>query len=170
MAKQLNTEAIETAENIFREYLRDRGLKFTEERHVLLREVLNNTDHFEAEQLLVDLRQSGKRIAKATIYRTLPLLVNCGIIRQVQFGDKLTRYEHTFGQNPHDHIVCGRCHKIIEFSSEDVVRLRTILAARFKFHALSHRFQIGGLCWECIQTCPASERPFVPQGDRPQET
>ena len=162
MAKQLTDEEIATAENIFKEYLRDRGLKYTRERHTLLHAVLDNPEHFEAEQLLVNLRQSGRRVAKATIYRTLPLLVSCGIIKQVQFGDKLTRYEHTFGQNPHDHMVCRRCHRIIEFNSQDVVRLRTVLASKYKFHALTHRFEIGGLCWECVKACPASDRPFVP--------
>src|SRR5688572_15553181 len=125
MARPLTDEGIHTAENIFREYLRDRSLKYTPERQALLHEVLTNHEHFEAEQLLIALRQSGKRVAKATLYRALPLLVNCGIIRQIQFGDKLTRYEHTFGQDPHDHMVCRRCHRIVEFTSTDVERLRT---------------------------------------------
>lgn len=162
MARQLTEDEIATAESIFREYLHDRGLKYTPERRTLLLEVLGNPDHFEAEQLLISLRQAGQRVAKATIYRTLPLLVNCGILRQVQFGDKLTHYEHAFGQNPHDHMVCRQCRRIIEFSSEDIVRLRTVIAARFRFHATSHRFQISGLCWECVQARPAGEQPFVP--------
>lgn len=164
MAKALSEEEIQTAENIFREYLRDRGLKYTPERRTLLYEVLGNDEHFEAEQLLIALRQSGKRVAKATIYRTLPLLVSCGIIRQVHFGDNLARYEHTFGQDPHDHMVCRRCHRIVEFDSGDVVNLRAVLASRHNFHAIGHRFQITGLCWECIQACPAAQRPFVPDG------
>ena len=97
MARALTAEEIRSAENIFRGYLRDRRLKYTPERRSLLQEVLGNDGHFEAEQLLIALRQSPHRVAKATVYRTLPLLVNCGILRQVQFGDKLTRYEHTFG-------------------------------------------------------------------------
>lgn len=165
MARQLTDEEMQSAENIFRAYLRDRGLKYTPERITVLREVLSTAEHFEAEQLLINLRQAGKRVAKATIYRTLPLLVSCGILKQVQFGDDLARYEHTFGQNPHDHMVCRRCRRIIEFSSEDIVRLRTILAARHRFHAQSHRFQITGLCWECLQTCPDSERPFIPSSE-----
>ncbi|MHA1600196.1 MAG: Fur family transcriptional regulator [Alphaproteobacteria bacterium] len=165
MAKQLTDDEIATAENIFQEYLRERGLKYTRERQTLLREVLENPDHFEAEQLLINMRQAGRRVAKATIYRTLPLLVSCGIIRQVQFGDKLTRYEHAFGQSPHDHMVCRRCHRIIEFSSSDVVKLRTVLAARYKFHAQSHRFQISGLCSACIEATPPEERPFIPSSD-----
>jgi len=162
MAKRLTNDEAVTAENIFRSYLRDRGLKYTRERETLLLAVLDNRDHFEAEQLLISIRQSGKRVGKATIYRTLPLLVACGIIKQVQFGDKMTRYEHAFGQDPHDHMVCRRCHRIIEFSSKDIVRLRTILAARYKFHALSHRLQISGLCWKCVKSSPKSQRPFIP--------
>ncbi|GMU19980.1 MAG: transcriptional repressor [Phycisphaerae bacterium] len=157
MAKPLKDEDIQTAENIFREYLRDRGLKYTRERETLLRAVLGNDEHFEAEQLLISLRQSGKRVAKATIYRTLPLLVSCGIIKQVQFGDSLARYEHTFGQDPHDHMICRRCRRIIEFDSAEVVRLRAEVAARYQFHPLSHRLQITGLCSDCVQACPAAQ-------------
>jgi len=156
---QLSEEEITAAENIFQEFLRERGLKFTRERNTLLHEVLANPDHFEAEQLLVNLRQSGKRVAKATIYRTLPLLVACGILRQEQFGDKLTRYEHTFGQSPHDHMICRRCHRVIEFDSEEVLKLRATLADRHRFQALSHRFQITGLCADCAETCAASQGP-----------
>ncbi len=116
---QLTEEEVNAAENIFQESLRERGLKFTRERHTLLHEVLSNAEHFEADQILVNLRQSGKRVAKATIYRTLPLLAACGILRQVQFGDKLTRYEHTLGQSPHDHMVCRRCRKVIEFETHN---------------------------------------------------
>lgn len=154
MARPLKDDEIRTAETIFKEYLRDRKLKYTVERQTLLQEVLGNPEHFEAEQLLISLRQSGKRVAKATIYRTLPLLVDCGIIKQVQFGDSLARYEHTFGQDPHDHMICRRCRRIIEFDSSDVLALRKELAGRYHFHPLSHRFQITGLCAQCLASCP----------------
>ncbi len=155
---------------MFRGYLRDRGLKYTRERETVLHEVLSNNEHFEAEQLLISLRQAGKRIAKATIYRTLPLLVDCGIIKQVQFGDNLARYEHTFGRDPHDHMVCRHCRRIIEFDSADVARLRQAVAQRHRFYAQSHRFQITGLCWQCLQSLPAAERPPIPTEDEPPNT
>jgi Fur family ferric uptake transcriptional regulator len=154
MAKPLSDDVIQTAEDIFRTHLRARGLKYTPERKTLLREVLSNNDHFEAEQLLIAMRQAGKRVAKATIYRTLPLLVDCGLIQQVQFGDKLARYEHTFGQDPHDHLVCRRCRRIIEFDSAETSKLREAVAARYRFRAQSHRFQIVGMCAECVQANP----------------
>ena len=155
MARALTAEEIRSAENIFRGYLRDRRLKYTPERRSLLQEVLGNDGHFEAEQLLIALRQSPHRVAKATVYRTLPLLVNCGILRQVQFGDKLTRYEHTFGQDTHDHLVCRRCRRIIEFNNSEILELRARIAAAHRFHATSHRLQITGLCAECTRACPA---------------
>ncbi len=166
MAKRLSRGEIKTAENIFREYLHDRGLKYTPERRMVLYEVLKSDQHFEAEELLMHLRQGEKQVAKATIYRTLPLLVNCGILSQVQFGEKLTRYENAFSQEAHDHMICLRCRRIIEFDNKDVIRLRTVLAARYKFHAQSHRFQITGLCEECMQECPPEERPFIPETDQ----
>lgn len=162
MPKRLSGDEIKTAENIFKEYLRDRGLKFTPERRVVLHAVLQSDEHFEAEELLLHLRRGGRRVAKATIYRTLPLMVNCGIISQVQFGEKLTRYENAFSQGQHDHMVCRRCRRIIEFDNADVIRLRTILAARYKFHAQSHRFQIIGTCRECMRKSPPQDRPFIP--------
>lgn len=149
MARPLRHDEIRTAESIFREYLRDHGLKYTPERATLLREVLGNPEHFEAEQLLISLRQSGKRVAKATIYRTLPLLVDCGIIQQVQFGDAMARYEHMFGQPAHDHMVCRLCRRIVEFDSSEVLRLREELARRYRFEPVSHRFQITGVCAQC---------------------
>src|SRR5262245_9990740 len=106
MAQPVRQEVITTAENVFREFLKDRGLKYTRERQVLFEGVMRKDEHFEVEQLFLELRQQGHRIARATIYRTLPLLVTCGIIKQVQLGNKQTHYEHTYGQDPHDHMIC----------------------------------------------------------------
>lgn len=156
------------AERIFREYLRDHGLKYTPERRLVLRGVMSNEHHFEAEQLLVDLRTGDERVAKATIYRTLPLLVDCGLIKQVQFGDKGTRYEHTYGHEPHDHMVCQRCGRIIEFDNSEVARLTTAVADGHRFHAITHRFQIVGYCSDCAKASPpppTTERsPAPPNG------
>jgi Fur family ferric uptake transcriptional regulator len=141
----------QVAEGIFRAFLHDRGLKYTPERRMLLEEVLATSQHFEAEQLLISMRQAGKRVAKATIYRTLPLLADCGIIKQVQFGDKMARYEHVLGHAPHDHMVCGRCHQVVEFDSRDIESLRDAIAARHGFQPSGHRFQITGLCAACLE-------------------
>ncbi|HOB76301.1 MAG TPA: transcriptional repressor [Phycisphaerae bacterium] len=169
MAKPLRDDEIRTAETIFREYLRDHGLKYTPERATLLQEVLSNPEHFEAEQLLISLRQAGKRVAKATIYRTLPLLVDCGIINQVQFGDTMARYEQNFGRPAHDHMVCRRCRRIVEFDSSEVLRLRDEISRRHHFEPTSHRFQISGVCAQCrgIDVAPPTEERATPPDKRP---
>lgn len=154
MARPVAEDIVQTAEHVFREYLRDRGLKYTGERRALLLAVMRNDEHFEAERLLLGLRQQGARVGKATIYRTLKLLVDCGIVKEVHFSNKQVHYEHTYGQDPHDHMVCRRCGRIIEFDAAEVVKLRTLLAAGQGFHALSHRFQIMGLCQACVRACP----------------
>jgi Fur family ferric uptake transcriptional regulator len=108
-------------------------------------------EHFEAEQVLFALRSQGERVAKATIYRTLPLLVECGILKQVRFDVKQSHYRVCFGDAPRDNMVCRNCGRIIEFSSEDLTRLRDRLARKHQFQPLSHRLQISGFCQECAK-------------------
>lgn len=162
MARAVGEEMIRTAENVFREFLRDRGLKYTGERERILQAVMQTDEHFEAEQLLRIMWQESKRVGKATVYRTLKLLVECGIVKEVHFSNKQVHYEHTYGQDPHDHMVCRRCGRIVEFDAGDVVRLRTVIAADHRFHAFSHRFQILGLCEACVKACPVALRAARP--------
>jgi Fur family transcriptional regulator, ferric uptake regulator len=147
--QQPRPEDMPAAEAVFRAFLYDRGLKYTPERRMLLEEILSTHEHFEAEELLVTLRQAGKRVAKATIYRTLPLLVECGIIKQLQLGDKMARYEHVLGHAPHDHIICRQCGRIVEFDNSQVSGLRDEIARQHGFTPSGHRFQITGLCSDC---------------------
>ena len=157
MARPVNSNQIQPAEEAFRSHLSDRGLKYTNERRLVLQAAMRNDEHFEAEQLLLDMRQAAMRVGKATVYRTLKLLVDCGIVKEVPFSSKQVHYEHTYGQDPHDHMVCRQCGRIIEFDAADVMKLRTILAARHRFHAVSHRFQVIGLCEACEKTGAAKD-------------
>lgn len=154
MARAVNEDIIRTAEDVFREYLRERGLKYTGERRLVLHAVMRNDEHFEAEQLLLTMRQAQAHVGKATVYRTLKLLVDSRIVHEVRLSDKHMHYEHTYGQDPHDHMVCRRCGRIIEFDAAEVVRLRSALAAERHFHAQTHRFQIIGLCEACAEAHP----------------
>jgi Fur family ferric uptake transcriptional regulator len=140
---------LRAAEACFRTYLAAHGLKYTRERRAILRAVMQNEEHFEAEELLLAMRDQGQRVAKATIYRALPLLLAAGVVREVIFGEKHAHYEHTFGHRPHDHMICQRCGRIVEFDSKDVVTLIDQLCSHEGFKSLSHRFQITGICQAC---------------------
>lgn len=149
MPVKLDAVTVSKAEESFRDYLRERGLKYTSERRTLLLAILGTQEHFEPDDLLVSLRQEGIRVGKATIYRTLPLLVDCGVLRRAYLGGNRGYYEHSLGPTPHDHMICRHCGRVVEFDSTDLLQLRESLASAAGFQAIAHRFQILGLCGQC---------------------
>ncbi len=142
------------AKESFRNYLRQHRIKLTGARERILHTVMDIHDHFEAEQVLYLLRERGEKVGKATVYRTLPLLVQAGILRQTRFDVKHVHYELALGEAPHDHMVCRRCGRILEIQSDELLRLRRRVADRHGFRALGHRFQISGICGDCSAVDP----------------
>ncbi|MEK6634947.1 MAG: Fur family transcriptional regulator [Planctomycetota bacterium] len=136
-------------EDIFKKYLASKNLKFTTERQVILDRVFADHKHFEADELLVDLRLNDLKVSKATIYRTLALLVQSGLLREVIYGERHAHYEHVYGHEHHDHLVCNNCDKIIEFTEHRIEKLQEEVCKKNKFKAASHRLQIQGLCEDC---------------------
>jgi Fur family ferric uptake transcriptional regulator len=130
-------------EQHFRDFLRQRRLKLTLERIAILAAVEKFGRPFEAEELLLELREAGQRISKATIYRTLKHLLDAGLLKQVHFGGgKQAHYDFVDPANTHDHLVDVESGRIIPISSEQVVKLREEIARKMGFTAVSHRFQI----------------------------
>ena len=158
MARAGAEKNVQTAENVFRDFLHDRGLKYTGERKKIVRAVMMTDQHFEVEELLRLMWEDDNRVGKATVYRTLKLLVECGIVKEAHFSNKQVHYEHIFGEAPHDHMICRRCGRIIEFDAGNVLQLTAAAAAEHGFHAIAHRFQIIGLCKTCVESCPVGPR------------
>jgi Fur family ferric uptake transcriptional regulator len=136
-------------ERIFRNCLTSRGLKFTPERYVILREVFQRHDHFGAEELLASIKKKGKRTSRATIYRTLELLVQCGLLQVVDFGGGFHHYEHVLGHQHHDHLICERCGRIIEFTHTGLENLKEKVCQQMDFEGRSHTLKIFGICGRC---------------------
>ncbi len=145
----MSDKKIQVEEQRFKDYLASRGLKYTPERRTIFWRVFATHKHFEAEDLLLGLRQNHQRVSKATIYRTLTLLVKSGHLREVIFGEKHSHYEHVHANEHHDHLICSGCGKIIEFTDEAIERLQDKVCLRYKFESESHRMQIHGLCADC---------------------
>jgi Fur family ferric uptake transcriptional regulator len=139
------TRAIET----FAKYLSSKDLKLTTERQVVLQEIFLHRGHLEAEDLLHSLRKKKKRASRATIYRTLELLVNSGIVRKVDLGHGHSHYEHVLGHAHHEHMVCLKCGKVIEFSDRKIERSLEKMCERSQFEHTSHHFQVFGYCKDC---------------------
>lgn len=140
---------MKSAEDAFREYLKGKGLKFTNERALILREVVSGRGHFDPDGLLIRMRGRGLRVSKASIYRTLPLLVDSGLITSVEKTGKHAHYERTFGHGHHDHMLCMSCGRVVEFYSKPLEALQERLCRRKGFEGISHSLEIMGYCSEC---------------------
>ena len=133
----------------FKDSLRDSGLKVTPGRLAILEEVYSTSDHFDSDDLFVRLRENNAHVSRATIYRTLDLLVESGFIAKVSLGANQTQYENTLAQEHHEHLVCLECGKIIEFQDEEIERLLKAVCKEHQFRATKHNLIIFGLCCDC---------------------
>jgi Fur family ferric uptake transcriptional regulator len=133
----------------FRGYLRSRRLRLTPERMELLRAVLRSPAHFDADDLVAAMQKKGRRISRATIYRTLSLLEQSGILRKSLFGQDRGFYEPTIGHGHHDHIVCVSCGHIEEFYEKRLEQLQEQVLRDLGFEPLNHVHELFGVCPKC---------------------
>ena len=133
----------------FAEYLAARGLKMTRERRAILDKVLTLRGHFGVEELLAILSRAGLEISRATLYRTLPRLVEAGILHRIEMQSGEARYEPIYGRQHHDHMVCLGCGRIIEFESPEIERLQVRICRARRFRMTGHTHQIRGYCGSC---------------------
>jgi Fur family ferric uptake transcriptional regulator len=135
------------AERVFREFLAGRGLRLSAPRRAVLRAAMALEQHFGRRQLERRLAASG--VHRATIFRTLPLLVEAGIVARVREARGRVRFEHVLGHGHHDHLLCERCGRVLEFESPAVEREQERLCRKHGFRQTSHSFVVRGLCSEC---------------------
>jgi Fur family transcriptional regulator, ferric uptake regulator len=136
----------------FEEYLQSKGLRNTEQRKQLLEHVFNRHEHFDADQLMDQLPAKGtpNYVSRSTVYRTLQEFVDAGLLNSFELAGR-TVYEHDYGYPQHDHLYCTKCSKLIEFTSEELVRIRNEVARLHRFRAREHRFIIHGICDNCAK-------------------
>ena len=130
---------------VFRRYLKSQNLKYTPERADILNAIIERDSIFEVEELLADMRQRGYRASKATAYRTIKLLLEAGIITQALFDAKQSHYQLIYGKAPRDYMLCMKTGKWVEFSDDELTRLREKICQEHGWSAVGHRFQIYGI-------------------------
>lgn len=132
------------------EYLQSRGKRVTQQRRIIVEQVFGRHEHFDADDLLAQLRDlvGPKKVSRPTVYRTLTELVEAGLLRKMTLGGRSV-YEHDYGYPQHDHLHCTKCDKLIEFSSEEVKQLREAVGREHQFRVSGHRLIINGTCAEC---------------------
>lgn len=133
---------------IFKEHLRKQGLKSTSQRDDIAQVFFSAKRHISVEELYREVKQVNSRIGYATVYRTMKLLTECGLAVERHFRDGEARYESSEGHH-HDHLICERCGKIVEFEEERIEALQTDVARRLGFRITGHKMELYGICREC---------------------
>jgi Fur family ferric uptake transcriptional regulator len=131
------------------EYLSQHGLRRTGPREAIIEAVLSTKEHFHAETLLDMARKIDASVSRATVYRTLPLLVESGLLRELDLGKDVTFYDPNFVEHPtHNHLICVDCDKIIEFEDTNMELLENCITRRLGFSPTNKIVRIEGHCDE----------------------
>lgn len=130
-------------------YLKQHGLKWTPERQKVFQGAFEMEGHFEAEELAYQLRRKGTRVSKATVYRTLPMLVEAGLLKEVIHAEKHLHYEHIHEGEHHDHLICLKCGKIVEFRKGSLRRIEEEVCRENQFVPQKVLIEIYGYCKKC---------------------
>ena len=133
--------------------LRTRGIRLTPQRQLVLRRAVAYL-HFTAEELVKDVRSFDSSIARGTVYRTLILLHQAGVVEKHDFRYGPPNYEVTFAKAHHDHLMCIQCGEIIEFQEPRVETIQQQVVKRYGYQLLSHTHKLYGLCAACQRTDP----------------
>ncbi len=133
----------------FRDFLAQKNLRLTSQRQAIIETVFGTHQHFTADQLLEWSRRRDGSVSRATVYRTLPLLTESGLVREMDFGKDHKFYDPNYAEHPHhNHIVCSDCEKIMEFDSKKIEQIENEITHKLGFSVKSHRLQITATCEE----------------------
>ncbi len=133
----------------FREFLQTKKLKLTKEREEILNEISDIKKHFDPEELFINLKKKGVKASRASVYRTIPLLVESGFIEEVERIDRHAHYERVSENQHHDHMICIKCSKVIEFYSPTLEILQKEICEKERFKGIRHSLEILGYCERC---------------------
>ena len=144
------SETLTSSLHLFRRYLRDQGLPVTQQRETVAEVLFSSPDQQSVEEIEQKVRARGERIGKATVYRTLEMLVKSGLVAEHDFGEGFKRYEHLFGQPPvREHLVCTECGKVTAIHSPELLTIHQDAAQKHGFLPARYRLAIYGICKDC---------------------
>ncbi len=131
------------------EFLSTQGLRKTGQRDAIIEAAFSTTEHYSAEELLTMSRRIDPAVSRATVYRTLPLLVESGLLREVDFGKDYKFYDPNYVDHPsHNHLICVDCNKIVEFEDRNIETLENCISKRLGFSPASKSVRIEATCDE----------------------
>src|SRR5689334_1105391 len=159
--KMTTAEPLTEEQEVFLKHIQKRGLKRTSQRDLILDVFLRTEEHLSNEDLYRLVQKEDPTVGQTTVYRTLKLLTEAGLAREVRFGDGRTHYEHNYKHQHHDHMICSECGKIIEFFSAELEALQDAMAAQHGFEITQHLLRMIGVCADCQRVRQHSERDLT---------
>ena len=156
MAKK--KEDFKTEKEFFLEHIQKAGLRRTAQRDLILEIFLQTEEHLTSEDLYWLVQKQDPSVGHTTVYRTLKLLTEAGLAREVRFGDNKTYYEHQYNHEHHDHLICTECGKVVEFFAPEIEALQDATAIKFGFLPTNHSLRLWGICEQCQQKASESHQ------------
>lgn len=150
---------------VFLDHIQRLGLRRTTQRDLIMEIFLRTEEHLTIEDLHWLVHKTDPSVGHTTVYRTLKLLTEAGLAREVRFGDNKTYYEHHYNHEHHDHMICTECGMVIEFFSAEIESMQDKAAESFGFRPTHHSLRLWGICSECQKI--QSDVPSAPTGAQP---
>lgn len=144
MQDEKTEQVKEQVRRIFTDYLESKKQRKTPERYAILDEIYAQHDHFDVETLYIQMKNRNYHVSRATVYNTLDLLLNCGLVTKHQFGQNMALFEKSFGYKQHDHLICNVCNKVMEFCDPRLQQIKNMMGELLRFNVTSHSLNLYG--------------------------
>ena len=136
-------------ERRLQDYIQHGGGRVTETRRLILEAIYETHNHFSGDDIFIRLNEKGYEVSRASIFRTLPLLVEAGLLRESISNERHKHYEHTWGHTHHEHLICNECCQVMEFYDSNLENVLKEVADRYGYSISDHKIEIYGICPEC---------------------